>query len=523
MMKGTFLIFALVFFLMVSNISASTIQLPKTGQTTSYWGGDDGDLEKGIAWPNPRFTVNGDCVTDNLTGLMWARNANLNNDVEIWFYALGFANNLSLCGYTDWRLPNRKELRSLIDYSKSSLPEGHPFTNVQDVYWTSTTISYKTDRAWVVDTRDGTMSDDIAKYINYLYIWPVRAGYSGGAVSLPKTGQTKCYNASCVEGSCTGTGQDGDIQAGIAWPDQRFTVDGDCVTDNLTGLIWARNANLLSTTPQQALDYTKSLSLCGHQDWRLPNVNELESLVNSGESNSAAWLNTQGFINVVPGDYWSSTSVDGYYWWCVNMWVGYLYHSGNSSNFWVLPVRAGQSGVFTDIPADFWAYDYVMALYNAGITTGYIDGTYRPSQNVSRSQMAAFIVRAKFGEDFSYSTTQHFSDMPDTHWAFKYVQKMYDEGITTGYPDGTFRSSQNVTRGQMATFIIKALFGDSFSYTLIPYFSDVPDTHWAFKYVQKMYDGGITTGYADGTCRPSQNVSRAQMAAFIARALLGME
>jgi hypothetical protein len=177
---------------------------------------------------------------------------------------------------------------------------------------------------------------------------------------------------------------------------------------------------------------------------------------------------------------------------------------------------------FTDIPSGFWAESYIKALYCEGITTGYTDGTYRPSQNVSRAQMAAFIVRAKFGEDFSYSSTQHFSDIPDTHWAFKYVQKMYDEGITTGYPDGTYRPSENVSRAQMATFIIRALFGDLFIYTSDAYFSDVPDTHWAFKYVQKMYDEGITTGYADGTYRPSQNVSRAQMATFIARAFLWM-
>ena len=177
---------------------------------------------------------------------------------------------------------------------------------------------------------------------------------------------------------------------------------------------------------------------------------------------------------------------------------------------------------FTDIPTGFWAESYIKALACEGITGGYSDGTYRPSQNVQRSQMAAFIIRAKFGEDFSYSPTPHFSDVPADHWSFKYVQKMYDEGITTGYTDGTYRPSQNVQRSQMASFIIKALFGDLFVYITDAYFSDIPDTHWAFKYIQKMYDEGITTGYTDGTYRPSQNVIRAQMATFIARAFLGM-
>jgi len=180
---------------------------------------------------------------------------------------------------------------------------------------------------------------------------------------------------------------------------------------------------------------------------------------------------------------------------------------------------------FNDVSGEHWAYAYVEALYESGITTGYDYGViklYYPSQNVQRSQMAAFIVRARFGESFTYNLTPHFTDIPDSHWAFKYIQKMYDEGITTGYSDGTYRPSENVTRAQMATFIIKALFGDSFSYTLDEYFSDIPDTHWAFKYIQKMYDEGITTGYSDGTYRPAQYVSRAQMATFIGRAFLGM-
>jgi hypothetical protein len=178
---------------------------------------------------------------------------------------------------------------------------------------------------------------------------------------------------------------------------------------------------------------------------------------------------------------------------------------------------------FTDVPSGFWAEDYIRALYCEGIANGYADNTFRPSQNANRAQTAAFIIRAQFGEDFLYSPTAHFTDVPDSHWAFKYVQKMYDEGISTGYPDGTFRPSQSVSRSQAAALIIKTLYPGGFMYTLTPFFSDVPDSHWAFQYVQKMYDDSITTGYADGTYRPSQFVSRSQISAFIARAFLGMD
>ena len=82
--------------------------VPKTGQTTSLCDqDDDGALQKGVPWPNPRFTVGADTnvVTDNLTGLMWARNANLFGVVN-WGTAVTNCNNLNYGGYTDWRLPN---------------------------------------------------------------------------------------------------------------------------------------------------------------------------------------------------------------------------------------------------------------------------------------------------------------------------------------------------------------------------------------------------------------------------------
>jgi len=167
-----------------------------------------------------------------------------------------------------------------------------------------------------------------------------------GVVDLPKTGQTTCYDTAGNVIACPYTGQDGDIQAGVPWPTPRFTVSGDCVTDNLTGLMWTKNANLPGgyKTWQQALDYTNGLSLCGYTDWRLPNVNELESLINAEQNNSATWLNTQGFSNVQSSTYWSSTSLAYYpsYAWIVYMWDGYMGSGNKSNSSYVWPVRSGQ-------------------------------------------------------------------------------------------------------------------------------------------------------------------------------------
>jgi hypothetical protein len=170
-------------------VGNSVISLPKTGQTTLYRAGDDGDLERGVAWPNPRFTVQDDCVTDTLTGLMWPKNANLLNGTRTWNDAIDYANNLTLCGHSDWRLPNRKELMSLVDRSRynPALPPGHLFDNVQaNYYWSSTTVAtgpYPWGIAWNVDMWDGYVGDNYKAYSNY-YVWPVRAGQGGSSDAL---------------------------------------------------------------------------------------------------------------------------------------------------------------------------------------------------------------------------------------------------------------------------------------------------------------------------------------------------
>jgi hypothetical protein len=159
--------------------------VPKTGQTTSYAAGDDGDLEKGVAWPSPRFTDNADgTVTDNLTGLIWLKNANADG-VKTWADAIAYCNGLASgsAGLTDgssvgdWRLPNRFELESLIDLSQCGpcLPPGHPFINVKSAnYWSSSTVAAGTDYAWYVLMSNGYVFN-LFKTSSY-YVWPVRAG-----------------------------------------------------------------------------------------------------------------------------------------------------------------------------------------------------------------------------------------------------------------------------------------------------------------------------------------------------------
>lgn len=187
--------------------------LGKTGQTLCYdpactvapcnpvacaSTAEDGESQTGVA-VSPRFTDNDDgTVTDNLTGLIWLREGNctaffasdgIGHNDRPWQAALAAAQQLAsgYCGLTDgsvagdWRLPNLRELLSLIDFSQISpaLPAGHPFLNtvssLPSYYWSSTTVAGYTYGAWLVDFSLGVVSNDF-KSSGSNYVRAVRGG-----------------------------------------------------------------------------------------------------------------------------------------------------------------------------------------------------------------------------------------------------------------------------------------------------------------------------------------------------------
>jgi len=129
----------------------------KTGQTTSYRTGDDGHYEKGYPKTPPRFVDNGDgTITDNATGLMWAKDGEglgCNNKNKIaWANAIDWAVGLTFAGHSDWRLPNIKELMSITDFSEGNPPINPTFfpNTAVSGYFSSTTSSSFTTWAWYI-------------------------------------------------------------------------------------------------------------------------------------------------------------------------------------------------------------------------------------------------------------------------------------------------------------------------------------------------------------------------------------
>jgi len=393
----------------VSSQAAAPAPVPVTGQTRSDNSGDDGDLEKGVAWPSPRFTDNTDgTVTDNLTGLIWLQDAFCaDTGPKTWAFALlniialNFSGNMDgvSCGdtsnggshQTDWRLPNKREFLSLIDFGEDNpaLEVNHPFTNVQvDIpYWTSTTDAADADQGWVITISSsiGTAGKITAQGKNSGGdVWAVRGDTAlTDTGPVPKTGQTAS--------AAPGAGDDGDLEKGIAWPDPRFRENGNgTVTDCLTSLVWVKD--LTCDELKDPLSLSGSLTTannlgngqCGLTDgsfgggggtwWRLPNVRELESLIHAGVSNPAL-PNTPGTGQWTSGDpfvfdtglqnntYWTSTSYGAtaiFSYWTVNLGAGDLISENAGSNNYVWPVRdATEEELCADVnaallPAIYW-------------------------------------------------------------------------------------------------------------------------------------------------------------------------
>ena len=269
----------------------------------------DGELRKGLPLPEPRFAIQGELVHDRLSGLVWTKNANLAEFPLTWQEALDYIAQLNAdhaFGQADWRLPNRREMRSLLHFEtrKPALPPEHPFENVfLNWYWTSTTAAINPAYAWYVHLEGARMFYGHKE--QYYLFWPVRGGEN---TVLPATGQRDCFDATGVKIPCAGSGQDPEHQTGFSWPQPRFEVEGDTVVDRLTGLRWLRQASLSSAPVSwpRAFELIRDLNESSAFTWRLPNINELESLVDCSCFDPA--LPQQHPFAEVQEVYWSATT-----------------------------------------------------------------------------------------------------------------------------------------------------------------------------------------------------------------------
>ncbi|MGA2589532.1 MAG: protease pro-enzyme activation domain-containing protein [Bryobacteraceae bacterium] len=181
--------------------------------------------------------------------------------------------------------------------------------------------------------------------------------------------------------------------------------------------------------------------------------------------------------------------------------------------------------IFTDVSPSTFYFDGVNIMYTSGITNGCSTSPlmYCPNDDTTRGQMAVFIVRSVLGGDnFTYSPTPYFTDVPPSYQFFKWIQKLKELGITTGCTATTYCPADDVTRGEMAAFIIRARYGPTatFNYPTVPYFTDVPPSYPFFADIQKMAEVGITNGCSATLFCPGEYLTRGEMALFVVRGML---
>jgi hypothetical protein len=191
-----------------------------------------------------------------------------------------------------------------------------------------------------------------------------------------------------------------------------------------------------------------------------------------------------------------------------------------------ITLRVVPTPTFSDVSMDYWAWDWIERLFNAGITTGCstTPRMYCPEDSVTRAQMAVFLERGMHGADYILpsGTGKVFADVPLSYWAVNWIEKLYADGVTTGCGTSplVYCPEDSVTRAQMAVFLLRAKYGAGYTPPSVTgIFTDVPTTYWAAHWIEQLYAEGITTGCGTSplTYCPEDSVTRAEMAVFLVR------
>jgi uncharacterized protein YkwD len=182
-----------------------------------------------------------------------------------------------------------------------------------------------------------------------------------------------------------------------------------------------------------------------------------------------------------------------------------------------LPIVAPDGHAFYDVPPAHQFAREIEWLASSGISTGYANFTFLPSAAVTRDAMAAFLYRFAGSPDVLSSTTSAFLDVSPSTQFFREMTWLSEANISTGYPDRTFRPLLPVSREAMAAFLYRSAGEPPVDLPAASPFSDVGTDHAFYTEIVWLATTGVSTGYPDTTFRPLAPVSREAMAAFLYR------
>lgn len=176
---------------------------------------------------------------------------------------------------------------------------------------------------------------------------------------------------------------------------------------------------------------------------------------------------------------------------------------------------AGAAPTFKDVPKTNVHYDDIYNLTDREVLTGYPDGTYKPAENLTRAEAAAILTKA-LDLDTSYASNPRFKDVKKTAWYYDEIAILTEMGILNGYGDGRFGPNDKLTRAQMASILTNA-------YSLLTFggetpFTDVDPFDWFGDAVHALYYFDVTKGVSETKFAPKDFVRRDAMASFVVRA-----
>jgi hypothetical protein len=178
------------------------------------------------------------------------------------------------------------------------------------------------------------------------------------------------------------------------------------------------------------------------------------------------------------------------------------------------------AATFSDVPSSFWGYDAISSLSGKGIVSGYPDGSFKPNNNITRAEFATMLVKAL---GLTASGTDSFTDVAPSNWCYGSVNTAVYAGLVSGMGNGQFAPNAPITREEMAVMVAKALGSNAPTVTGVELsaFSDGSAiSSWAVKGMEVSVKADIVSGM-DGKLAPQANATRAQAAAMIFK-LLGV-
>lgn len=191
--------------------------------------------------------------------------------------------------------------------------------------------------------------------------------------------------------------------------------------------------------------------------------------------------------------------------------IGSTDTAGNRSTPIVVTVADGN---YPDLRVTHWALEEIMYLGDDRIIGGYPNGEFQPERNATRAEAAKMLAIALNLP--VPAATSAYKDVHSSHWAKDYIAVVSKAGLFNGNPDGTFAPDKVLKRAEMAKIISVAY---EFKANDKTYFTDVKSGYWAKGYISGLYENGITTGYPDKTFHPEEATTRAEFSVFLARAL----